>query len=127
MIMLGIFFALIICIVPIIIIAFIVSAISKRNKEEKNNFQDIIRNIYIYIILIICLITIITGIIVTFKIGLDLLFPEKSIYQTNNDQIYKNENIIELFTILSLVISTIPVFIYHNKLAKKDKASKIKK
>ena len=125
MIILGIFFALIICILPIIIIAFIISAISKKNKEEKSNFQDTIRNIYIYIILIIALITIITGIIGTFRIGLDLIFPEKSIYQTNDDQIDKNENIIELCTTVSFVLSTIPVFIYHNKLAKRNKASKI--
>ena len=117
MIMLVILFAIIICILPIIII----SAISKKNKEDKSNFQDTIRNIYIYIILIIALITIITGIISTFRIGLDLIFPEKSIYQTNDDQVDKNEDIIELCTTLSFLLSTIPVFIYHNKLSKKNK------
>ena len=81
----------------------------------------------IYIILIITLIAIITGVIATLRIGLDVLLPEESLYQNSysNDQQDKNENIIELFTTLSLVISVTPVFIYHNKLAKKIKADKI--
>ena len=117
---------LIACAIPIAIVVLVISAIIRRNKEDKNNFDEIIRNIYMYIIIILTLVAIITGVIATFKIGLDIILPEKPTYQSsyNNEELVKNENIIELFTTLSLVISTIPVFIYHNKLAKKSRENK---
>lgn len=118
---------LIVCVIPIAIVVFIISAIVKRNKDDKNNFEEIVRNIYVYIILIVTLVAIIIGVIATFRIGLDVVLPEKSIYQStyNNEELEKNENIIGLFTTLSLVVSTIPVFVYHNKLAKKSRESKV--
>jgi len=111
---------IIVCILPIAIIALIISAIVKKNKESKSNFEEIIRNIYIYIILIITFISIIAGIIGTFRIGLDVILPEESVYETSyqDKQQERNGNIIELFTTLALVIAVTPVFIYHNKLAK---------
>ena len=114
------------CIIPIGIISLIISAVVKKNKESKVSFEDSIRSIYVYIILIITLIAIIAGVIATLRVGLDVLLPEESLYQDsyNSDQQEKNRNIIELFTTLSLVVSVTPVFIYHNKLAKKIKADK---
>lgn len=126
--MVGVILAIgiIICILPIAIVALIISAIVKKNKENKNGIEETIRNIYVYIILIITLVAIITGVISTFRIGLDLLLPEKSIYESSyqSEQQERNESIIEFFTEMSLVISVIPVFIYHNKIAKK--ARKVK-
>ena len=116
----------IVCIFPIAIIALIVSAIVKKNKEAKGNNKSLertIRQIYIYIILIITFISILFGIIVTFRVGLDVILPEESIYETSysDEQREKNANIVELFTTLSLVIAVIPVYIYHNKLAQESR------
>ena len=115
------------CIAPIAIVVLIVSAIVKKNKENKNNFDESIRNIYVYIILIITFVTIVGGVISTFRMGLDILLPEKSIYESKyqNEEREKNENIIQVFTEMSLVVAVIPVFIYHNKLAKKSKMVKV--
>lgn len=126
MMVIGLLIGLIACIIPIAIIVLIVSAIVKRNKEDKNNFDETIRNIYTYIILIVTLVAIISGVIATFRIGLDVILPEKSINESSysTEQVDKNENIIEFCTTLSLVIAVIPVFIYHNNLAKKSRKSK---
>ena len=117
---------IIVFIFPIAIIALIISSIVKKNKEGKgknNSFERNIRNIYIYIILITTFISILFGVIVTFRIGLDVILPEESIYETSysDEQREKNANIVELFTTLSLVIAVIPVYIYHNKLAQESR------
>lgn len=126
MVIIVLLIGLLACIIPIGIISLIISAVVKKNKESKVSFEDSIRSIYVYIILIITLIAIIAGVIATLRVGLDVLLPEESLYQDsyNSDQQEKNRNIIELFTTLSLVVSVTPVFIYHNKLAKKIKADK---
>lgn len=123
MVVVGLLIGLIACIVPIAILILIISAVVKRNKEDKGHFEETIRNVYIYIILIVTLVAIIVGVIGTFRIGLDVVLPEKTTYENsyNSEQREKNENIIELVTTLSLVISVTPIFIYHNKLAKKSK------
>jgi len=127
MVIVVLLIGLLACIIPIGIISLIISAVVKKNKESKVSFEDSIRSIYVYIILIITLISIIAGVIATLRIGLDVLLPEESLYQNSysSEQQEKNENIIELFTTLSLVISVTPVFMYHNKLAKKIKADKL--
>ena len=127
MVIVGLLIGIVACIVPIAILVLIISAVVKKSKDSKNNFEDSIRNMYIYIILIITLIAIIMGVIATLRVGLDVILPEESLYQSSysSEQKEKNENIIELFTTLSLVISVTPVFIYHNKLAKKSRANKI--
>ena len=82
---------------------------------------------YTYIILIVTLVAIIAGTIIAFRIGLDIMLPEKSTYDYSysSQEREHNENIIELFSTISLVITSIPVFIYHNKLAKKSKMVKV--
>lgn len=126
-ILLVIVFGLLICIVPVAIVILIIQAISKRNKDDKHGFDETIRNVYIYLILIITLVAIITGVITAFRVGLDVLLPEKSTtsYTTYNySERERNNNIVELCTTLSIVITSIPIFVYHNKLAKKDKELK---
>ena len=115
---------LVVSILPIVIIALIIAAIIKKSRDTKSNFEDTIRNIYVYVILVITLICLITGTIATFRLGLDVILPEESVYSYNSDQIEKNENIVNLFTSLALVVSVAPVFIYHNKLVKKSKTTK---
>ena len=53
MVVLGLLAGLIACIGPIAILVLIISAIVKRNKEDKGNFEESIRNVYVYIILIV--------------------------------------------------------------------------
>lgn len=123
----GLLIGLIICIIPVTVVVLIITAIVKRNnKEDKNNFDETIRNIYVYIILIITLVAIIAGVIATFRIGLDIVLPEESVYGStyNTQQQERNENIIDFFTNLSLVVAVIPVFVYHNKLVKDSKEKK---
>ena len=117
---------LLIFIAPIAVVVLIISAIAKKSKEEKIKFEEIIRNIYVYIILIITLVAIISGIIATFRIGLDVALPEKYVTETsyNSQEREKNENIVELFTTISIVVTSVPIFIYHNKLAKELRKNK---
>lgn len=126
-ILLVVIFGILICVVPVAIVILIIQAISKRNKDEKQCFDETIRNVYIYLILIITLVAIITGVITAFRVGLDVVLPEKSTtsYTTYNySERERNNNIVELCTTLSIVITSIPIFVYHNKLAKKDKELK---
>lgn len=127
MVVIGLVIGLIAFIAPIaiLILILIISAFIKRNnKDDKGNFEETIRGMYIYIILIITLVVIISGIISIFKIGLDIILPEETQSQYSYEKQEKNENIINLTTTLSLVVTSIPIFIYHNKLAKKIKEVK---
>lgn len=124
MVVIGLLVGLIVCIVPIAVLVLIISAFMKRNKEEKSNFEETIRGIYVYIILIVSLITIISGVITAFRIGLDIALPEKSQSAYSSEEQDRNENIIELATTISLVVTATPIFIYHNNLAKKSRKIK---
>ena len=125
MVVIGLLIGLIAFIAPIAILILIISAFIKRNnKDDKGNFEETIRGMYIYIILIITLVVIISGIISIFKIGLDIILPEETQSQYSYEKQEKNENIINLTTTLSVVVTSIPIFIYHNKLAKKIKEVK---
>jgi phage-related holin len=127
MVFLGIIAAVIVWIIPIVLIGVIISAIVKKSKDSKTGFEEIVRNVYIYIVLIITLIAIIAGTISVFRVGLDIILPEKTTYESSS-YVYeknKNSNIIELFTELAIVLSATPVFIYHNKIAKKSREIKV--
>lgn len=124
MVVIGLLVGLIVCIAPIAVLVLIISAFMKRNKEEKSNFEETIRGIYVYIILIVSLITIISGVITAFRIGLDIALPEKSQSAYSSEEQDRNENIIELATTISLVVTATPIFIYHNNLAKKSREIK---
>ena len=128
MVILGLLIGFIAFIIPIAIIVLIISAIVKKGKENKDQFEESVRNIYIYTILIVTIISIIMGTIATLRVGLDVILPEEALTNStyNNEQQQKNENIIYLCTTLSLVISVTPVFIYHNKIAKKSRTDKAK-
>lgn len=127
MAILIIFLGLLMFIVPIAIIVLIVQAIAKRNKTKKD-FDNIMRSVYIYSILIITLIVIITGAISAFSVGLDVLLPEKDVSGSlyNNQERELNINIVNLLTDIAAVVTCLPIFIYHNKLAKKDRNVKTK-
>ena len=125
MAILIILLGLLMFIVPIAIVVLIIQAIAKKSKDKKG-INDIMRNIYIYLILIITLVVIISGAISAFSIGLDVLLPEKQVNSTayNSEEREQNSNIVELLTTASAVIVCVPIFIYHNRLAKKDREIK---
>ena len=112
-------------VIPIALIVLIVQAILKKDKS-KRDFENLIRNIYIYLILIITLIVIISGAIAVFSSGLDVLLPEQTTSSSSyyNSERIQNRNITAMLTELSAVIVCIPIFIYHSKLAKKDREEK---
>ena len=86
-------------VVPIAIVVLIIQAIAKKSKDKKG-INDIMRNIYIYLILIITLVVIISGAISAFSIGLDVLLPEKQVNDSsyNSQEREHNENIVEFLT-----------------------------
>ena len=123
---LAVLAGIIMCIAPIAVISLIISAIAKKNKEEKNSFEDLIRSVYIYIILIIALIAIIGGTITIFRVGLDIILPEQYAEETrySSQERERNENVTEVLTTISIVATMIPIFIYHNNLAKELRKNK---
>ena len=52
-----------------------------------------------------------------------MVFTSTKSYPFDNNKM--NENIIELCTTAALVVSVIPVFIYHNRLAQKNREKKV--
>ena len=89
--------AILILIAPIIVVAMIVSAIVKKKNNETNKsfFEDTIRAIYVYIVLICALCAIIGGVISTFNYGLDVFLPEEEYEETElSKERERNENIV---------------------------------
>ena len=116
--MIGIAIAIAAIILPIALIAMIMMAASKKNKDDITSVEHSIRNVYIYTLLIIFLIAIIACSIFALRIGLDIIMPEESTYYNRYDMVNKNERIVNLFTSISIVIVCVPLFIKHSKLAK---------
>ena len=126
---------LLIAILPIALITMIITAIVKHNKNtdtksSTKKFEKSIRSIYVYIVLICLLCTIIAGTIYLFNSTLDLILPEKDISYNNNYYITdtktdysareRNENIVGIFTSSAMLVSCVPLFIYYNKVSKKE-------
>lgn len=130
---------LISAVLPIAVIAMIITAIVKHNKNTDSKtssikFEKSIRSIYVYIVLLALLCTIIGGTIYLFNSTLDLVLPEKrentselDYYNTtysssNNTHLnrQRNENIVGIFTSSAMLVSCVPLFVYYNKVSKKD-------
>lgn len=122
-------------ILPIALIIMIITAIVKHNKNTDTKsstikFEKSIRSIYVYIVLICLLCTIIGGTIYLFNSTLDLVLPEKDNsyddnYFTSGKTTYyytrqRNENIVGIFTSSAMLVSCVPLFVYYNKVSKKD-------
>ena len=126
----GILLMLLFTVLPVIVIIMIGVAIAKRSKSSEGassikQFENSMRSIFTYIVLICLLCTIIGGTIYLFNSGLNLALPENS----SNDYIdyydyslkrERNSNIVGIFTSSAMLISCIPLFVYFNKVAKKD-------
>lgn len=114
--------AILILIAPVVIVAMIVSAIIKKknNETNKNIFEDTIRAIYVYIVLICALCAMIGGVISTFNYGLDVFLPEEEYEETElSRERERNENVVDLATNIAIFAVAVPVFVYHSKIAKK--------
>lgn len=130
---------LLIAILPIALIAMIITAIVKHNKNTDSKsstakFEKSIRSIYVYIVLICLLCTIIGGTIYLFNSTLDLVLPEKRENNSNLDYYttthstlnntystrQRNKNIVGIFTSSAMLVSCVPLFVYYNKVSKKD-------
>ena len=112
----AIIMILIVC--PVSLVAMIIIAAGKKNKDDTMNIENSIRNVYLYTILIIALIAIIACSIGALRIGLDIILPEKTVGgYTASEQVSRNDSLISFFTNISIVAMAVPLFIKHNKLA----------
>ena len=127
MAIISIFIFLLVLALPVVIITSIIMAVTKKNKEtdektEHSNFEKTIRSIYVYFVLICLLLAVIGGTLYFFDSAVDLLLPEKS----NSDYYYnsvardKNVAIVGMITSASMLISTVPLFVYYSKVAKNE-------
>ncbi len=125
--MLGMLIAIpiaIICLaLPIIILVLIINAVKKNREEGKSeSFENVIRTIYLYILLIIFLCMIIVGIIGTVESLLDLYLPNAEFEEGVRGLNDQNRLKIDIFTYISVFAVSIPMFIVHNKKVKLNKS-----
>lgn len=109
---------------PVAVIIFIISTLvrSVRKDKTEENFQNIIRTMYVYIIMIIFLIMIVGSIISMFDSTLDVLLPEivNNEYDVNSSTRTMNRSIASLTSSATLFCISVPLFVYYSKLAKKE-------
>ena len=116
-------------ILPVLILVMIILAVVKKGKDNKEgregeSFNSIVRTIYIYIMLIAFLCATIGGFLYFVDSAIDYYIPlENANYDSaiqnmlekNNE---KNGIIVNMYTSITVVIISLPLFIYHSKLAK---------
>lgn len=109
---------------PVAVIIFIISALvrSVRKDKTEENFQNIIRTMYVYVVMIIFLIMIVGSIISMFDSTLDVLLPEivNNEYDVNASTRSMNRSISNLTSSATLFCISVPLFVYYSKLAKKE-------
>lgn len=124
--MLGMLIAIpaaIICLaLPIIIIVLIINAVKKSKEEGKSeSFENVIKTIYLYILLIIFLCMIIVGIIGTVESFLDLYLPNAEFEEGVRGLNDQNRLKIDIITYIAVFAVSMPMFIIHNKKVKMNK------
>ena len=83
---------------PITLIAMIITAANKKNRDDISSVEHSIRNIYLYTILIIMLIATISCSIYALRIGLDIILPMHILIDYVN-KVIKSPNFISLDTL----------------------------
>ena len=131
---LGILMVLLFPLVFIAVITAIITAVVKRavttnEAEEQANFTKTIRSIYVYLILICLLCAIIGGAILFFNSTINYLLPEENGYTSHMDrhnytERERNTAIVGMFTASAILVSTVPLFIYHNRIARNELSRK---
>lgn len=108
---------------PIAVIIFIVSAIVRsvrKDNTSEESFQNIIRTMYIYLVMIIFLLLFVGSTISLFDSCLELLLPETSQSVYNSSVTATNRTIAEVTTNIAILCISIPMFLYYSALAKKE-------
>lgn len=123
-------------IIPIGIVALVIHLVSKKNVnsngEKKDNFEKIIRTIYTYILVLGFLIATVASFISAIDLLADYLLPEeKEITYYDEDYDYRrhaleqrndrNQMIVDMVTNFAIFGISLPMFVYHMNLTKKDK------
>ena len=123
----GFFISLLLLILPVAIVIAVISAIVKYSKSTTENnqadFEKIIRSIYVYFLLICSLCAMIGGTIFLFNSTFDYLFPENTYMNLYKKQ-RNNETIVDMITASSILVCTIPLFMYYSILAKTETKEK---
>lgn len=138
---LGVVIFIMCLIAPVVIITLIIIATTRKNKDSNpKKFEETIRAIYIYIVLIVLFVIIVLGVIYLFEAIIDCVLPEKYVNHVQSDlefntvqsniievtsntqreldeQNQRNQNIVNLITAISTLIISIPIFIYYSRLA----------
>jgi|GEM_PF-3557760 len=107
---------------PIVIIIFIITAIIRSVRKDPNeeSFQEIIRTMYIYVVMIIFLIFFVSGTVALFNSCLNLLLPETVQTAYNSTVTANNRAIADITTNIAILCISIPMFIYYSTIAKKE-------
>jgi len=107
---------------PIAVVAFLVIAVTRgvRKDSSDESFQDVIRTMYVYIIMIIFLIIFFAATVSLFNSCLEILLPDTT--QTAYDLGVTNTNrtISDITTNVTMMCISIPMFVYFSNLAKKE-------
>jgi len=93
---------------PILLTVFIVAVFIKNKDEE--SFEEKIRAIYMYTVIIVSLVMMVVGVISLFSSGLNLIFPD--------DFDNTNRTVVSMITSATVVFISLPLFMYHNKKVK---------
>ena len=132
----GVIFIILALIIPIGIVALVIHLISKKsannNGEKKDNFEKIIRTIYTYILVLGFLIATVASFISAIDLLADYLLPEeREITYFDEDYDYRdqalderndrNEMIVDMVTNFAIFAISLPMFVYHMNLTKKEK------
>lgn len=109
--------------IAIAIIVFIVTTIVKSMKKDstEEDFQNIMRAMYIYIVMIIFLILIVASTILVFNGLMGVLLPDVINNRYNSIEISKNANFAQITSSAATLFLCIPLFLYHSGLAKKER------
>lgn len=110
---------------PIILIVSIIVAIIKSVRKDdgkkSESFGNIVRTMYIYSVMIVFLLIIITSTISIFDSTLNILLPEKMETNVFEQVLNRNNSIVNLTTNGALLALSLPIYVYYNKISKKDK------
>lgn len=114
------------CIVPIAVIVLIVKLLTSKKDDTKGlvNFERVVRSFYVYIILVFAFVMIVVGAISAFSSGLDILLPEVNNVESVRYVNELNESKVEFTEALAVLVTGVPLFVYHSKAAKSIEKSK---
>lgn len=120
----SIIIALAIFIIPIILVISLIVAFVKKSKDSEKSdeiFEKNIRTIYVYIVAIIFLFIVAFSVIGAANSTINYFLPENTAYYVNSEDQeidIKNTYIVNLITAIGAFAISMPLFLYHIKLAK---------